>query len=145
MTNAIRRGSLIANPYVALAAVAAVGWLTIWGYYAAVESRWAETYWWTEREARIWIAVALWVLTPVVLAAVASVATGGRVPLAGASFVAAATIALYTAQYEALPLEYDNGMKLVYPFYTQIALSVLGMGLLLPMALRWLSTVNAAR
>jgi hypothetical protein len=128
-----------------LAAAAAAGWFTIWGYYAAVESRWAETYWWTDYPNRIWINIALWLLAPVVLGSVARAFTAGRVSLAGASLVAAAPIALYTAQHEALPLEYDNGMKLVYPVYTHMALSVLGMGMLVPVALRWLAMLGVGQ
>ena len=41
--------------------------------------------------------------------------------------------------HEASPLEYDNGMKIVYPVITNVALGVLGMGMLIPMALRWRS------
>jgi hypothetical protein len=67
----------------------------------------------------------------------ASSVTAGRVSLASGALVAATTMALYTGWHEASPLEYDNGMKIVYPVFTNIALSVLGMGMLIPMALRW--------
>ncbi len=126
-----------AGVYVALAGVAFVAWAIIWGWFAAVESDWAETDWWTERPSRLWIPIGISVLVPVVLGAIAAKFTSGRISIPSAALVAATTIALYTGWHEASPLEYDNGVKIVYPVFTNIALSVLGMGMLIPMALRW--------
>ena len=136
MTNG-RASWLASNPYLVLTAVALVAWAIIWGWFAAVESDWAETDWWTERPTRLWIPIGIAVFVPVMLAAVASALTIGRVSIPGGALVAATTVALYTAWHEAAPLEYDNGMEIVYPVFTNIALSVLGMGMLIPFGTRW--------
>lgn len=132
-----RASSPIPNPFVALSLVALAAWTIIWSWFAAVESDWAETDWWTERPSRLWIPLGIKVLVPVVLGAVASRVTTGRISIPSGALVAATTIGLYTGWHEASPLEYDNGMKIVYPVFTNVALGVLGMGMLIPMALRW--------
>ncbi|MBK6561740.1 MAG: hypothetical protein IPG14_09325, partial [Dehalococcoidia bacterium] len=43
-----RASSPIPNPFVALSLVALAAWTIIWSWFAAVESDWAETDWWTE-------------------------------------------------------------------------------------------------
>lgn len=137
MTTNHRTASLPSSPYLVLTAVALVAWAIIWGWYAAVESDWAATDWWTERPSRLWIPIGIWVLVPVVLAAIASQVTAGRISIGSGALVAAATVALYSGWHEAAPLEYDNGIKIVYPVFTNVALGALGMGMLIPMALRW--------
>src|SRR5687768_6125765 len=128
MATSFRQRNRSASAYLALAGVAVAAWAIIWGWYAAVESDWAQTDWWTERPSRLWIPIGIWALVPVLLAAVASRFTAARMSIASGALVAAVTLALYTARHEAMPLEYDNGLEIVYPVFTHVALSVLGMG-----------------
>jgi hypothetical protein len=137
MAPTVQKRDIGITAVVGLGIAGVLAWALIWGYFEVVESRRTETWWWTERHWRIWTTTAIGLFAPAALAAAARATAARAVPFALIALVPATVIAIYTGNHYADPLRYDNPPSLVYAVFANTALSMAGLGIILPVATQW--------